>query len=95
MSESRIESRFVEHAKKRGVAAYKFTSPNRRSVPDRLVLAPGGMMFFIEFKAPGEEPTTAQYREHEKLRALGFEVYVIDQPGDGEALLNIKLGRLI
>jgi hypothetical protein len=95
MSESRIESRFVEHAKKRGAAAYKFTSPNRRSVPDRLVLAPGGVMFFIEFKAPGQEPTPAQYREHEKLRTLGFEVYVIDTPGDGEVLLNMKMDGLL
>lgn len=32
-----------------------------------------------EYKAPGETPTIAQLREHEKFRALGFTVNVIDQ----------------
>jgi hypothetical protein len=34
---------------------------------------------FTEYKKPGEKPTAAQEREHERLRALGFRVNVIDQ----------------
>lgn len=34
---------------------------------------------FTECKRPGETPTGPQLREHERLRALGFTVNVVDQ----------------
>ncbi|ADZ41829.1 TPA: VRR-NUC domain-containing protein [Yersinia enterocolitica] len=76
--EDSIEDHLVKEVKKVGGIAYKFISPGRRSVPDRLVLLPGGKVIFVECKAPGEKPTAAQLREHEKLRALGFTVRVLD-----------------
>ncbi|MGE4775179.1 VRR-NUC domain-containing protein [Yersinia enterocolitica] len=76
--EDSIEDNLVKEVKKAGGIAYKFISPGRRSVPDRLVLLPGGKVIFVECKAPGEKPTAAQLREHEKLRALGFTVRVLD-----------------
>lgn len=78
MRESDIEAHLVKRVKEAGGVAYKFTSPQRRSVPDRLVLMPGGRVWFAELKAPGAVPTAAQVREHERLRALGFEVEVVD-----------------
>ena len=56
----------------------KFTSPNKRSVPDRIVMFPGGKLLFVELKAPGKKPTEMQQRDHEKRRAMGFTVLVID-----------------
>ncbi len=76
--EDSIEDHLVKEVKKAGGIAYKFISPGRRSVPDRLVLLPGGKVIFVECKAPSEKPTAAQLREHEKLRALGFTVHVLD-----------------
>jgi len=38
MLEKQIEAYLVERVKEAGGIAYKFTSPQRRSVPDRLVL---------------------------------------------------------
>ncbi len=78
MRESKIETRLVDRVKSAGGVAFKFTSPARRSVPDRLVLMPGGRATFVECKAPGERPTDAQAREHARLWALGFPVLVID-----------------
>lgn len=78
MLEKHIEAHLVARVKAMGGIAYKFTSPQRRSVPDRLVLLPGGGVYFVELKAPGKKPTEMQTREHEKLRALGFVVHVID-----------------
>jgi hypothetical protein len=78
-----LESKIEEHLRKKvkdvlqGIA-YKFTSPSRRSVPDRLCLLPGGKAIFVELKAPGKKPTEGQLREHKRLRALGFQVDVID-----------------
>lgn len=76
--ESTIEKHLVAEVKKAGGMAYKFVSPGRRSVPDRLVLLPGGRAVFVECKAPGEKPRHEQLREHERLRALGFTVVVLD-----------------
>lgn len=49
-----------------------------RTVPDRIVLLPGGRLIFVECKAPGEQPRADQLREHKRLRALGFTVVVLD-----------------
>lgn len=75
--ESLIEKHLVAEVRKAGGIAYKFVSPGRRSVPDRLVLLPGGRLVFVECKAPGKEPRADQLREHERLRALGFSVVVL------------------
>jgi len=76
--ESAIEKHLVAEVKKVGGIAYKFLSPARRAVPDRLVLLPGGRAVFVECKAPSEKPRPEQLREHERLRALGFTVMVLD-----------------
>ncbi|MDE1477591.1 VRR-NUC domain-containing protein [Xenorhabdus bovienii] len=76
--ESVIENHLVKEIKKAGGIAYKFVSPGRRSVPDRICILPGGRVVFVECKAPGEKPRPDQLREHEKLRALGCEVVVLD-----------------
>jgi len=79
--EADIEAHLVKRVKEAGGIAYKFTSPQRRSVPDRLVLMPGGQVWFAELKAPGAKPTEAQAREHERLRSMGFTVEVVDDKG--------------
>ncbi len=78
MRESTVEKRL-----KRGIEALeglceKFTSPGRRSVPDRLVSLPGGRIVFVELKAPKKGPTPLQAKDHARRRALGFDVRVID-----------------
>lgn len=78
MLESAIERAFVARVKSLGGMAEKFTSPGRRSVPDRLVTLPGGVIIFVELKRPGGKPTVAQLRDHERRRALGCDVRVID-----------------
>ncbi|EAZ2455540.1 VRR-NUC domain-containing protein [Salmonella enterica] len=76
--ENLIEKHLVAEVKKAGGVAYKFISPGHRSVPDRIVLLPGGRIVFVECKAPGKAPRADQVREHERLRALGFTVVVVD-----------------
>lgn len=76
--ESPVEKHLVAEVKKAGGVAYKFVSPGRRSVPDRIVLLPGGRLIFVECKAPGKLPRADQLREHKRLRALGFTVVVLD-----------------
>ncbi len=91
-AEKLVREADVEEAHRKRIAAaggisYKFTSPARRSVPDRLDLLPipaavrhvvAQYVQFTECKRPGARPTKAQHREHERLRALGFTVNIVD-----------------
>jgi hypothetical protein len=78
MLEREIEKALVAKVKRLGGICEKFTSPGRRSCPDRIVSLPGGRIIFVECKRPGGKPTDAQKRDHLKRRMLGCEVVVID-----------------
>ena len=88
MLEKEIEKKVCEYARSKGVLAYKFTSPARSAVPDRLLIAPGGKVFFIEFKRLGVLPTAPQKREHAALRSAGVDVHVIDNVEAGQKLVD-------
>lgn len=76
MRESAVEKHLVERVRELGGRAYKFVSPGRRNVPDRLVLLPGGRAFFVETKAPRKDLRSGQARERRRLEKLGFVVEV-------------------
>ena len=78
MLERTIEAALVRRVKALGGTCEKFTSPGRRSVPDRIVTLPGGRIIFVELKAPGKRPTELQERDHQRRRHLGCDVRVID-----------------
>ena len=63
MLERDLENKLGAYAKKMGCLYYKFTSPARRSVPDRMVVGPSGKILFLELKEPGKKPTPLQLRE--------------------------------
>ena len=77
MKESYIERESTDYATASGWLAYKFSSPARRGVPDRIYLK-DGVVIFVEYKAPGKKPTKLQEAVFAKIRAKGFQVYVID-----------------
>lgn len=90
--EKDIERKVCDYAKSLGILVYKFTSPSRRSVPDRMFITPTGMVFFIEFKRKGEKPTPSQQVEIEKIRKNGIKVFVIDNVEMGRELMAMKSG---
>lgn len=77
MRESTIEKHFVSACRDAGILQRKLQWVNRAGAPDRAIIHRGRVVF-VELKAPGEQPTTAQLREHEKLRAAGVRVLVVD-----------------
>lgn len=83
-----VEKALVDAVEKRGGIAYKFSSPNRRNVPDRLIVLPNCAPFFVECKRPGEGPNKGQAREIARLLGLGQAVYILNDP-DPEYLLQI------
>lgn len=90
--ESVIEKKVCDHAKSKGVLVYKFTSPSRRSVPDRMFITPQGVVFFAEFKRSGCKPTPSQEVEIGKIRSKGVSVFVIDDVVTGKAMVDGMLG---
>ena len=78
MRERTIEQYLRLAVKAKGGLALKFTSPGMRGVPDRLVLAPDGRVYFIELKATGRQLSPMQVKMHETLKRLGHNTWVID-----------------
>lgn len=79
-----IEAYFKRAVKAAGGATRKWVSPGRPNVPDQIAIWPGArrgskrlkaLVHFVELKAPGEVPTDAQHREHERLRAMGCDAF--------------------
>lgn len=86
--EKDIERKVCDYAKSFGCLAYKFTSPARRSVPDRLFILPHGKgVFFVEFKRRGQKPTDSQQAEIAKIEKQGTSVFVIDSVDAGKNLI--------
>ena len=104
MRESEIEAHLVKRVKAEGGEVRKVQWIGRRGAPDRLVLLPlrvfdwGDMgerpyprppqTIFVELKAPGKKPEPHQEREHQRLRAMGQRVEVIDSIEGVERLLQ-------
>jgi hypothetical protein len=84
--EKQIETKVCDYAKSKGVLAYKFTSPARAAVPDRMFIYKG-RVFFIEFKREGQKPTPAQEREHNRMRQHEINVFVVDNVTEGEFVI--------
>lgn len=93
--EKDIEKKVCDYAKKLGCLCYKFASPARRSVPDRLFIMPGGRgVFFIEFKRLGCKPTPAQEIEIAKIKKQGICVFVVDTVGMGKDAVNRAINQI-
>lgn len=88
MLERDVERKVCDYAKDLGFLVYKFTSPARAAVPDRLFINKQGVVFFVEFKRPGAKPTPAQEREHLRLRNQGVHVFVIDNVEMGKGMVD-------
>ena len=80
MREKQVEQKLVQAVRLAGGMCPKLVSPGTDGMPDRLVLLPGCRIGFVEVKAPEKEPRPLQRLRHRQLRALGFSVFVLDDP---------------
>lgn len=76
--EAGLETKLREAVKRLGGWAVKFWPLSIIGFPDRMVLMPGGRIYFVEMKAPGKTPNDIQKAVHAKLLRLGFPVYLVD-----------------
>lgn len=79
ISEKALEKTFSEHLNRtKKVWVIKLLSAFVKGLPDRMVLCKGGYVGFAEIKTTGKKPTKIQLYIHDKLKELGFEVFIID-----------------
>ena len=77
MRESDIETYLVKRAKDRGAEVRKVKWIGRNGAPDRLVMLKNRTIW-VELKAPGKKCKPHQASEHERMRAAGQQVEVVD-----------------
>lgn len=80
MREKQVEQKLVKAVREAGGLCPKLVSPGMDGMPDRLVLMGDGHIGFVEVKAPGKKSRPLQLARHRQLRALGFQVFVLDDP---------------
>lgn len=90
--EKAIEAYLRNQVKKRGGIAFKFVSPGYNGVPDRLVIMPGGRVYFVEVKNERGRLSPLQLRCHNMLDALGIRVYVLWSKEDVDAFMEVING---
>lgn len=79
VSEKDLERTFSDQLNRtKKVWVVKLLSTFIKGLPDRMILCKGGYVGFAEIKTTGKKPTKIQLYIHDKLRSLGFEVFVID-----------------
>lgn len=83
-----MERKLVERIHGLEGLALKFVSPSGSGYPDRIILMPGGRIYFAELKAPGEKLRPLQVQRKQQLEQLGFRVFVIDSFEALEVMLN-------
>jgi hypothetical protein len=102
MRERDIEAHLVKRVKELGGEVRKVQWVGRNGAPDRLVMLPmhlvtGSVLaknrgysltIWVELKAPGAKPRPTQLREHERMRAMGQRVEVIDSIEGVERILS-------
>lgn len=82
--ERQIEHDFVQRMKRRGVLTVKW---GRNGWPDRIVLLPGGVPVFLEFKRPGMTPRPLQSKRLDDLCTRDYWATWFDNADDAEAFV--------
>lgn len=77
MNEKQLEKIFVDGIKHLDGWAIKMNPAGLRGIPDRLVLLPGGLVFFVEMKIKTGRLAPWQTLVHGKLEKLGFRVHTL------------------
>jgi len=77
-NEKTLEKKLREKVARLGGLAVKLIASSFTGLPDRLVLIPGGRIWFVELKSGGKKPSPRQEIVIALLRRLGFTVWIVD-----------------
>ena len=70
MRESEVERHFCWAVERAGGKSYKFTSPSRKGVADRIACLPDGTTWFVELKTKGGRLSPLQKMFAEEMASL-------------------------
>lgn len=87
-SEKNLERKLGLLLKSLGGISLKLLSAHTTGLPDRICLLPDGRLFFAEMKTTGQKPRKIQTLMINRLRDLGFDVYVIDNTEQMKQILK-------
>lgn len=90
MRERNLEYKLRDKVKALGGLALKLIASGSTGLPDRLILMPGGRIFFVELKNGNKGTLSArQIVVHKLLERLGFKVWIIKDEETLQEFLNI------
>ena len=76
--EKEIEEKFNKGVRRLGGRSFKWVSPGVRGVPDRVVIMPGGLIWFVELKRDGGVVSPLQKNMIRLLNKLGANALVVE-----------------
>ena len=88
--EKDIEAYLTRKVRDAGGKAYKFVSPTNRGVADRLVVLPGGRVWFVEVKQLGGRLTPLQRFFAEEVKGLGCNYAIVWSKEDVDAFIEAR-----
>ncbi|SDJ76520.1 VRR-NUC domain-containing protein [Salimicrobium halophilum] len=77
MRERDVEKHLKTNIEKRNGWCVKFESPGLSGVPDRICMLPGGRLYFVEVKRPGQKLRKLQEKRKKQFENLGQHVYAV------------------
>ena len=77
MRERDLEALLVKEIRKRDGLAFKWVSPSRAGVPDRIVILPHDTVIFVELKTDGGKVSALQQITLDEIRARGVMAAVV------------------
>lgn len=75
--ENKVERQLIDGVKALGGMTFKFISPGRTGVPDRIVILPSGAVHFVELKSVGGKVSRQQEHMILRLRKLKTHAEVL------------------
>ncbi len=88
MRESSVEKKLRNGIKALGGVCFKWVSPGQDGVPDRIVVMPGGRLWFVELKQKRGVLSPIQRVQLTRLKDLGFAVRVLYGPDEVAGFLE-------
>jgi streptogramin lyase len=86
--EKDIERHLVRRVAERGGVAYKWVSPGRVGVADRIVMLPGGRVWFVELKTVKGRLSPLQKVFAADMARMGMNYLVLRTKGEVDELLQ-------
>ena len=94
IDERDVEGYLVRGIQKLGGLCIKLDSAGKKGIQDRLVLLPGGRVWFVELKKPGGKVGVLQQVRKRQIERMGFRSAIVwTKAGVDELVQDLALGQ--